>query len=229
VAFQVEQEEAKRQVALAAVAELPQSGVIGLGSGSTAKLFIDEVGKLVAAGRQFRGVPTSEGSRAQAQALGIPLLDDAGPWAIEVTVDGADEVDAHLNLIKGGGAAHTREKIVNYSSAHNIIVVDESKLSARLGEKWPVPLEVLPFGLSATLGHLGHLGVPAVRVKGGKPVHTDAGNVVVDLKVGPLDDPGALDVALRRIPGVLETGLFVGRADVVLVAGGGGVRTLRRR
>jgi ribose 5-phosphate isomerase A len=223
----MDQNEAKRLVALAALAELPPEGIIGLGSGSTAKLFIDELGKLVAAGRRYQGVPTSEGSRVQALALGIPLLDDAGPWAIAVTVDGADEVDEGLNLIKGGGAAHLREKIVNRASARNVIVVDESKLSRRLGETWPVPLEVLPFGLGATLQHLERLGVPKVRKKDGAPVFTDARNVVVDLQVEPLEAPAQLDEALRRIPGVMETGLFIGRADVVLVAGATGVRTLR--
>jgi ribose 5-phosphate isomerase A len=222
------QDEAKRLVAEAAARELPPSGVIGLGSGSTAKLFIDEVGKLVKAGRAYRGVPTSEGSRAQALALGIPLLDDAGPWEIAVTVDGADEVDANLALIKGGGAAQTREKIVNQASARNVIVVDESKLSTHLGEKWPVPLEVLGFGLQSTLRHLAVLGAPTVRARDGKPVLTDAGNVMVDLKAGIIRDPARLDLALRAIPGVVETGLFVGRADLVLVAGSSGVRTLRR-
>lgn len=222
------QDEAKQLAAQAAVRELPPAGVVGLGSGSTARLFIDEVGKLVKAGRAYQGVPTSEGSRTQALALGIPLLPDAGPWSIAVTVDGADEVDAQLNLIKGGGAAQTREKIVNFSSARNVIVVDESKLSTHLGERWPVPLEVLGFGLHATLRHLEQLGAPAVRLKGGQPVLTDAGNVMVDLKAGVIDDPARLDLALRRIPGVVETGLFIGRADVVLVAGSGGIRTLRR-
>lgn len=222
------QDEAKQLVAQAALRELPAAGVVGLGSGSTAKLFIDEVGKLVKAGRAYQGVPTSEGSRAQALALGIPLLPDAGPWRIDVTVDGADEVDAQLNLIKGGGAAQTREKIVNFSSARNVIVVDESKLSNHLGEKWPVPLEVLAFGLEATLKHLRALGTPAVRLKAGQPVLTDAHNVMVDLAAGVIDDPARLDLALRRIPGVVETGLFIARADLVLVAGSGGVRTLRR-
>src|SRR5271154_5001913 len=113
------QDEAKLEAARAALAELPEAGVVGLGSGSTAKLFIDEVGALVKAGRKLVGVPTSDGSRAQALALGIPLLADDGPWEIDVTVDGADEVDAALNLIKGGGGAQTREKMVNYASKRN--------------------------------------------------------------------------------------------------------------
>jgi ribose 5-phosphate isomerase A len=137
------QDDAKRAAARAALDELPEEGVVGLGSGSTSKLFIDEVGALVKAGRRLSGVPTSEASRAQAKALGIPLLADDGPWTIDVTVDGADEVSEALDLIKGGGAAHTREKIVNRASKRNVIIVDASKLSARLGEKWSVPTEVL--------------------------------------------------------------------------------------
>src|SRR4051812_24000116 len=130
------QDEAKRAAARAALDELPNEGVVGLGSGSTSKLFIDEVGALVKAGRKLRGVPTSEASRAQAEALGIELLPPDGPWSIDVTVDGADEVSSALDLIKGGGAAQTREKIVNFASKRNVIIVDGSKLSAHLGEKW---------------------------------------------------------------------------------------------
>src|SRR5215470_10060800 len=114
------QDEAKLEAARAALALLPESGTIGLGSGSTAKLFIDEVGKLVKSGRNLTGVATSEASRAQATALGIPLLGDDGPWDIELSVDGADEVSQRLDLIKGGGGCHTREKLVNFSSRQNL-------------------------------------------------------------------------------------------------------------
>lgn len=219
-------DEAKKEAARAALAELPEDGIIGLGSGSTAKLFIDEVGALVRSGRKLSGVPTSEASRVQADALGIPILPDAGPWQIAVTVDGADEVDSHLNLIKGGGAAHTREKIVNAASRRNVIIVDETKLSDALGEKWPVPVEVLRFGHESTAAALGRLGRPILRLKNGAPVTTDSGNLIYDVRTGPIADPGALDGAMRRIPGVVETGLFVGRADVVLVAGERGVQRL---
>jgi ribose 5-phosphate isomerase A len=222
------QDIAKRKAARAAIDELPESGVIGLGSGSTAKLFIDEVGALVKAGRKLVGVPTSIGSRVQAEALGVPLLGDDGPWDIAVNVDGADEVDASLNLIKGGGAAHTREKIVNYAARRNVVIVDASKLSQRLGEKWPVPIEVLPFGLRQTEKRLAELGKPTLRVKDGAPVMTDAKSYVVDLATGPIADPAALDRALRAIPGVVETGLFLGRADLVLVADGDDVRRLSK-
>ncbi len=221
------QDEVKRLAAKAAVEELPPAGVIGLGSGSTAKLFVDEVGARVKAGAAYRGVPTSQGTRAQAIALGIPLLGDEDAWdLISVTVDGADEVDEHLNLIKGGGGALTREKIVNASSKRNVIIVDESKMKRRLGEAWAVPVEVLRFGFFGTCERLGKLGGVKQRVKDGAAFVTDAGNYIVDVATGPMDDPAAIDHAMRAIPGVVETGFFIGRADLVLVAGAQGVRRL---
>lgn len=221
-------DDAKLLAARAALAELPSSGTIGLGTGSTAKLFIDEVGLLLKGGRSFEAVPTSEASREQARALGIELASADGPWDIAVTVDGADEVDEELNLIKGGGAAHTREKIVNFASRKNVIIVDASKLSKKLGEKWPVPIEVLRFAHLATAEVLARFGRPVLREREGSPVLTDSGNFVYDLHAGIIDDPAALDRELHAIPGVVETGLFVGRADVVLVAEAGGVRRLSR-
>ena len=221
-------DDAKRAAARAAIDELPAEAVIGLGTGSTTRFFIDAVGELVAAGRKLVGVPTSEASRRQASELGIPLLGDDGPWEIAVTVDGADEVDARLDLIKGGGGAQTREKIVNYSSRRNVIVVDETKLSQQLGEKWPVPIEVLPFAYLATRAHLAKHGEPVLRERDGKPVRTDAGNYIYDVRCGVIPDPAGLDRALRDIPGVVETGLFVRRADVVFVAGLDGVRRITR-
>ena len=205
--------DAKLAAARAALAELPEGGVIGLGTGSTTRLFIDALGELVAQGRRYVGVPTSEASRTQASKLGIPLLDDTVPWDILVTVDGADEVSPALDLIKGGGGAHTREKIVNQASRKNVIIVDESKLSPQLGTRWAVPVEVLQFAHAATAAQLAKLGTPKLRAQ-----RTDAGNLIVDLAVGPIADPGALDRALHAIPGVVETGLFVRRADLVIVA-----------
>ena len=221
-------DEMKRTAARAAIAELPEEGVIGIGTGSTARLFIAALGELVTAGRRYVCVPTSQASRVQAQGLGIPLLCDDGPWDIAVTVDGADEVSEALDLIKGGGGAHTREKIVNYSSRRNVIIVDASKCSHRLGETWPVPVEVLPFAYLATQAHLTRHGVPALRMRGGVAVRTDAGNLIYDVTCGPIAAPGALDAALRAIPGVVETGLFVARADVVLIAGANGVERRAR-
>jgi ribose 5-phosphate isomerase A len=224
-------DDAKRLAARAALDELPpEPCLVGLGSGTTSRIFVEELGARVRAGLRIKGVPTSESTRTLAAAVGIPLLGDEGPWDIDLNVDGADEVSADkLDLIKGGGAAHTREKIVNFASKRNVVIVDVSKLSKRLGEKWPVPIEVIPFAHRTTQNHLARLGKPALRAaEDGAPVRTDAGNLIYDLATGPIDDPGALDRALRTIPGVVETGLFVGRADVVIVADAVGVRRLVR-
>lgn len=221
------QSEQKQQAVVAALALLPPKGVIGLGTGSTADLFIEQVAGLVKQGRDYVGVPTSERSRALATSLGIPLLAEQGPWQIDVTVDGADEVSEQLDLIKGGGACHLHEKIVNASSKANVIVVDESKLSKQLGERWAVPVEVVTFGHGATAKHLAEFGSVKLRLNADKPVITDSGNLVYDVNVGVIPDPSLLEAQLGRIPGVVETGLFVNRASVVIVAGSRGTYELR--
>jgi ribose 5-phosphate isomerase A len=223
-------EDAKRAAARAALIEVPERDgvVVGLGSGSTSRLFVEELGVRVRAGLRITGVPTSESTRTLAQSVGIPLLGNDGPWEIDVTIDGADEVSEALDLIKGGGAAHAREKIVNFASKRNVIIVDASKLSRQLGERWSIPVEVLPFGLGTTRAHLARHGEPVLRARDGVVVHTDSGNPIYDLAAGPIEDPAALDRLLHAIPGVVETGLFVGRADVVIVAGDDGVRRLER-
>jgi ribose 5-phosphate isomerase A len=219
----------KQLAARAALDELPPEGVIGLGSGSTARLFITALGELVASGRRYTGVATSEASRQHAEAHGIPVLSDDGPWDIAVTFDGADEVSDELDVLKGGGGAHTREKIVNYSSRRNVIIVDASKRSHRLGERFPVPVEVLPFAHLATRAHLARFGTPLLRTTGGAPYTSDEGNLVYDVACGPIADPRALDAAMREIPGIVASGLFVGRVDVVLIAGPSGIERLVRR
>jgi ribose 5-phosphate isomerase A len=168
-------------------------------------------------------VPTSEASRKQAEALGIEVLPPGGPWDIAVTVDGADEVDPRLDLIKGGGGAHLREKIVNYASRRNVIIVDESKLSPSLGMRWSVPVEVVRFAQGATAKLLSAFGRPVLRMRDGAPFGTDSGNVIYDVACGPIADAPALDRSLRAVPGVVETGLFIRRADVVIVAGASGI------
>lgn len=207
---------------------LPERGVIGLGSGSTARLFIECLARLVAGGRDLVGVATSEASRQLAEQRGVRVLADAGPWAIDVCVDGADEVSDSLDLIKGGGGCHTREKIVNRAARLNVIAVDESKLSARLGERWAVPVEVLRFGAESTRTALERFGAVTLRRMAGEPVITDSGNFIFDVRAGAIAEPASLDRELRAIPGVVETGLFIGRADVVIVAGRAGVRRLTR-
>ena len=222
-------DEAKQRAARAALELLPESGVIGLGTGSTTRFFIEAVGELVRAGRRFSGVPTSQQSRVLATQCGIPLLDDAGPWSIDLCVDGADEVSDALDLIKGGGAAHTREKIVNYAASVNVIIVDASKLSSRLGVQRAIPVEVLVFAHLTTRRALCRFGAPELRRKGDAPLTTDSGNYIYDLTVTPLDDPRAVDRDLRGVPGVVETGLFCGRADWVIVAEAQGIRKLSRK
>lgn len=221
-------DEMKRQAAHAALAHLPESGVLGLGTGSTTRWFIEAVGELARGGRRFVAIPTSTASRRLAEQCGIALLDDRGPWQIDVCVDGADEVSAALDLIKGGGGAHTREKIVSNAAKKNVIIVDESKIVERLGETRDVPLEVLPFGLGTTLAALGAWGKPAVRLTSGAPWMSDSGNYIVDLTTGPIADPAELDRALHALPGIVDTGLFIGRADVVVIAGQSGVSERHR-
>jgi ribose 5-phosphate isomerase A len=145
-----------------------------------------------------------------------------------VTVDGADEVSDELDLIKGGGGAQTREKIVSHASRKNVIVVDESKLCRKLGERWAVPVEVLAFAHRATAKALAQFGTVTLREKAGAPWRTDSGNYIYDVRVGTIETPSRLDTELRAVPGVVETGLFCGRADVVLVATASGVRELKR-
>jgi ribose 5-phosphate isomerase A len=219
----------KRKAARAALQHIPPSGVLGLGTGSTTRFFIEEVGELVRQGRSYTGVPTSIGSRRLAEACGIPLLGDDGPWPIEVCVDGADEVTPSLDLIKGGGGAHTREKVVSNAAKRNVIIVDETKLVTHLGQTRKVPVEVLSFGYKTTLAVLRTYGEPELRLVDGAPLLSDAGNFIVDLATGPLKDPHELDRALQALPGVVDTGLFLGRADVVVVAGADGIRELPRK
>jgi ribose 5-phosphate isomerase A len=211
-------DEHKRAAARAALSELPSEGIIGLGSGSTVRFFVEA---LAALGPRYVGVATSAATRALATELGIKLLDDVGPWDIAVTVDGADEIDPRCHVIKGAGAAHAREKIVNHASRRNVIVADDGKLADALGTRAPVPIEVLPFGHGATAHLLAKHGTPRRR-----EVVTDNGNLVYDLAIAPTTDPARLETALRAVPGVVEVGLFVGRVDVVFVAGRDGVRRL---
>jgi ribose 5-phosphate isomerase A len=210
---------AKRLAAQAAADLVPEQGVIGLGTGTTTRFFINEIGRLVEQGRKLSAVPTSRRSRELAIDLGIPLLDDIGPWSIDLCVDGADEVSAELDLIKGGGGAHTREKIVNRHARQNVIIVDTSKLSRRLGEKRAIPVEVVVFGHRATASTLARFGDASLRFTGDNPFVTDSGNYIYDVETGPIADPVELEEELRHLPGVIETGLFCGRADIVIVAG----------
>jgi len=219
----------KRDAAQAALALLPERGTIGLGSGSTAKLFIEALAELVRSGREFVGVPSSRESETLAHSLGIPLLGDEGPWDIDVCFDGADEVDPQLDVIKGGGGMLTREKIVIAAARSTVLLVDESKLVPKLGTSWRVPVEVVGFGHGATAARLAAFGEPRLRLaRDGKVFTTDQGGVIYDIATGPISDAQQLERELEHVPGVVTVGLFTGRADRVLVAARSGVRTLVR-
>lgn len=226
-------EGAKRMAALAAMELVEDGMVIGLGTGSTTAYFIEELGRRVREGLKVRGVPTSYQAYLKAVEAGVPTttLEEVGE--LDLAVDGADEVDEGLNLIKGMGAALAREKVVDSAAKTLAIVVDESKLVRRLGETKPVPVEVLPFAHSYVARRLRELGgEPRLRMAGevkDGPVVTDNGNFVIDVRFPPIEDPERLEREIKAIPGVVEVGIFAGMADVVYVGGPGGVVKLTRR
>lgn len=221
-------DEFKRAAAEKAV-ELVQDGMlVGLGTGSTARYFTEGVARLVAGGMTVRGVPTSRATAELAASLGVPIVTEL-IGQIDLAVDGADEVDPALNLIKGAGGAMTREKLVAASSKRFVVVVDESKLVKRLGVG-VLPVEVLPFLWRSTAERLLAIGVSLV-VRGGEdaPYVTDNGNLVLDLSIeGGISNAAAFDGELKRITGVVEHGLFVGMTDTVIVAGAEGPRAIGR-
>jgi len=208
--------------ALAVVDLLPTSGVIGLGSGTTLAYAIEEVGKRVRAGRMsIVGVPTSYQARLLAYQYGIPIRDSMDVDHVDVTMDGADEVDPRGNLIKGGGGAHATEKLVAAASKRLIIIVDESKIVQELGHRFAVPADVFPAGLAYAMRRFRDLGgAPEVRSGKGKigPVISDLGNIVVDIRFDGIPDPARLDAQLNAIPGVVAHGLFVGLASQAVVS-----------
>jgi ribose 5-phosphate isomerase A len=228
-------DEMKKRAAAAALAAVAPGMRLGLGTGSTAAHFVALLGERVREGLDVLCVPTSERTRAQAQALAIPLatLDEAPE--LDLTVDGADEFDAQLRLIKGGGGALLREKIVAAASKRFIVITDESKRVGTLGA-FPLPVEIDAFGARATRRHvesaaaaLGLAGAVRVRTRAdGHVFVTDGGHLVLDCEFGAIRDPEALADSLVAIPGVVEHGLFIGLATAVVVAGREGVETLGR-
>ena len=205
--------------------------VVGLGHGSTAIFAVRCIAQLLQEGRlqDVRGVPCSRQVEAEARRLGIPLTTLDEHPVVDLTIDGADEVDPDLNLIKGGGGALLREKVVAQASRREIIVVDESKLSPALGTHWPVPVEVIPFGWRAQAAYLESLGAPTLRLDAdGTPFETDQGNMILDCHFGPIPDPSQLAGRLNERAGIVEHGLFIGLATDVIVAGEEGIRYLKR-
>ncbi|CAH1219168.1 Ribose-5-phosphate isomerase A [Paenibacillus allorhizoplanae] len=209
--------EAKKAAAELAITEIRDGMIVGLGTGSTAYWAIQGIGARVQNGLNIQAVATSVASENLAKELGIPLIPFANISEIDVTIDGADEVDSAWHVIKGGGGALLREKIVAFSSRKLIIVVDESKVVAQLGA-FPLPVEVVKFGYELTIRKLRSLGVrPKVRAVDGQPFVTDNGNYIIDCHFGSIPNPADLHQAINGIPGVVENGLFIGMASQVIV------------
>ena len=229
-------DEMKRQAAARALEEVRDGMRLGLGTGSTAKHFVELLGEKVRAGMKVIGVPTSEATRGDAMRCGIALTTLEDIDRLDLTVDGADEIDPLLNLIKGGGGALLREKIVATASDRMIVIADDSKSVDVLG-RFPLPVEVVPFGLAATRRAIAEAfakcGVSGqMVVRNGEDGHafvTDGGHWIVDAHLGRIPDASRLASLLSAIPGVVEHGLFVGLASSAVLAGGQGIRVIERR
>jgi ribose 5-phosphate isomerase A len=228
--------DAQKRAAAARAVELVRPGMrLGLGTGSTAKHFVELIGERVRAGLNVIAVPTSAATRAYAERCGIKLTTLEETPELDLTVDGADEIGPDLSLIKGGGGALLREKIVAAASARMIVIADRSKWVATLGH-FPLPIEVTPFGLGATqraidkaIGAIQQPGPLALRQgKDGHAFVTDGGHWIIDAALGRIDDPPAMAHALSVIPGVMEHGLFIGLAHMAILAGPDGVKIIER-
>jgi len=222
----------KRQAAERAIAFVRSGMRLGLGTGSTARHFVDLVGAETRKGLDVIGVPTSEATAAQARDLGIRLTTLDETPELDLTVDGADEIDGALRLIKGGGGALLREKIVASASRRMLVIADSTKRVATLGA-FPLPIEIVPFGAASTIRRiakavaaLGLVGPTTLRRKDGALFVTDGGHYILDCAFGAIPDPEALDRALDAIAGVVDCGLFIGVADAAVFAGPAGVETV---
>jgi len=229
-------ENLKREAAARALDHVQPGMRLGLGTGSTARHFVELLGERVRAGLSVIGVPTSEETRIHAEGLGIPLTTLDEVPQLDLTVDGADEIAPDLTLIKGGGGALLREKIVASASSAMIVIADQSKLVSMLG-RFPLPVEVVPFGLAATRRAMEAafvaVGAPGVtllrRGKNGDAFVTDGGHFILDAALERIAEPGLLARRLADIAGVVEHGLFIGLAQMAIVAGPDGVQTVTRR
>ena len=225
----VDRDELKRAAALRAIEEVADGMVLGLGTGSTAAFVVEGLAARVKSGLRIVGIPSSERTAAQARGLGIPIATFAEYQKLDMTIDGADEVElGTLNLIKGLGGALLREKVVAAASGRLVIVVDQEKLVERLGEHTPVPVEVTQFGWQATAAALTALGcVPERRyTTAEQPFVTDGGNFILDCRFEPIADSGALEKRIAMTVGTVESGLFIGRNPTVVVASATGVEVL---
>jgi ribose 5-phosphate isomerase A len=223
-------DELKRQAALAALDEIRSGMIVGLGTGSTATHFIRELGARVRQGLKIAGISTSEESSRLAEDVGVQLTSFKEHPEIDVTVDGADEVSPALDLIKGLGGALVREKIVAHASKRVVIIVDESKLVEKLGTKTVIPVEVIPLAADRVMLQLKAWGGEArIREKSGQWFVSDNGNLILDWKHGAIDEPASLEKQVKLVTGVVDSGIFAGVAQRVIVAAAAGVRSLERK
>lgn len=223
--------ESEKEVSGRAAAKLVRDGdIVGLGTGSTAYFAVVAIGERVKAGLKIGGIPTSDATATLARSLGIPLTTLDEHPEIDITIDGADEIDPQLRLIKGGGGAMLREKIIASASKKVVVIADSSKIVRTLG-KFPVPVEIIPFARVVLDKKIAALGAATkLRTKpDGTPFVTDEGHHILDCSFGKIFDPPALDRALNDLPGVVEHGLFIGLAKIVLVGRGTKVEEIRRK
>ncbi len=215
----------KRQAALKATDYVTDGMVVGLGTGTTAKHLITALGERVRMGLKIQAVPTSHDTAALARQSGIPLVESDNAWTIDVAIDGADQVDPRFNLVKGGGGALLKEKIVAAAAKQFVVMVDHTKLVPALGGSFPLPIEVVPFGWGNTARHIEREsgGTAVLRERNGEVFQTEAGNVILDLHMPTIVDPASLEIALNQIPGIVETGLFIGRTSILIVGHAQGV------
>ena len=226
------QDQLKQKAAWRAVDFIESGMVVGLGTGSTANFAIDRIGEKIRSGelQDIVGIPSSERTENLARKLNIALSDLTTHPAIDLTIDGADEVDPDLNVIKGGGGALLREKIVAQASRRNIIIVDESKLSPQLGTRWALPIEVVPFACKTEQIFLESIGGSVTLREDARkaPYLTNQKNYILDANFGPISNPGELVAGLNERAGIVEHGLFLGLATDVIVAAADGIRHLTR-
>ena len=210
----------KQRAAEAAVEYVKDGMIVGLGTGSTTEFAVKKLGERVRDGLAIRGIPTSDVTKVQAEEEGIPLIDFSETMYIDLTIDGADEIDVNLNMIKGGGAALLREKIVASASKEEIIIVSHEKFVKQLGS-FPLPVEVIPFGWQVIFNKLETLGgSPDLRLKQGQPLLTDQGNYIIDCRFRQIIDASQFEQRLNMIPGVVENGLFTGLCTRMIMAEG---------
>ena len=221
-------ENEKKKAAVASVEWIKDGMLVGLGSGSTAAFMVRELGKRVAEGLSIQGVPSSEATAELAREVGLTVISLEEAGTLDINIDGADEFDSQLRLIKGGGGALLREKIVAHNSRFNIVIADSTKQVERLG-KFKLPLETIPFATGNIMAELNKMGLkPVQRKKDSQPYRTDENNFILDVNIFEQDDLQGLNATLINIPGVVETGLFLDSTDVIIMGKNDATVTIKK-